>query len=154
MLRPGIPFLVACACLALLPACGSEEDTTPAACLNGSGSFLSALQRAPGEVRLVDGVRISECLVEDQPPGELSQVGTAMVGAAERLGAAAREQPQGPAATQLGYLVGAVERGAEETGGVHTELLRRLESVAETGAESPRLEAGYRRGLGAGRESG
>jgi hypothetical protein len=151
---PRIAALAAFASAAVLFACGSEEEDTPAACLNGPESFLAALEEAPGEARLADGVPISACLIDDQPVGELSQVGETLVASAERLGAAARAQPQGSAGVRLGYLVGAVERGAEGTGGVHAELVRRLESVAATGAGSLPFDSAYSRGLTAGRETG
>ncbi|HKG35598.1 MAG TPA: hypothetical protein VKA89_04065 [Solirubrobacterales bacterium] len=143
------------ACIALAVAgCGSGEDSTPAACLTGAAAFQSALRVAPGDVELVDGVQISECLIPGQPAGELSEAGGAMVGAAEGLAAGARRRPAGPMAVRLGYLVGAAERGAAETGGVHADLLRRLGSVAETGAPPLSSTPGYRRGLEAGREGG
>ena len=144
--------LLACAA-AFAAGCGADEETTPAACLDGPGAFASALADAPGEVTLTDGVLISSCLVEGQPTGELSQVGSALVRTAESLGAKARAGNE-DAALQLGFLVGAVRRGGEETAGIHTDLVRRLESVAETGRAPPGFGDAYRRGLEAGREHG
>ena len=143
------------ACLAVAAAgCGSAEESTPAACQTGAEAFGAALRSAPGDVELVDGVKISDCLISGQPAGELSQVGSSLVTTAEGLAATARRQPGSAAALRLGYLVGAVERGAGETGGVHADLLRRLESVAETGSPPPSASPAYRRGLEAGREGG
>ncbi len=144
------------AALALLSACGSEEPDTPGACLADSARYLKALERAPQPVTLADDVPISACLIENQPSGELAQVGAAMVEAATRLSAAARRGDE-PAALQLGYLIGAAERGAAESAGIHTDLVRRLESAAQTGpagALAGAADAVYRRGLEAGRETG
>jgi hypothetical protein len=151
-MRRATAALLACA-TAIATGCGSEEDSTPAACLSGPPAFERALQSAPGEVTLPDGVAISSCLVEEQPGGELSQVGSALVRTAESLGAEARSG-NADAALRLGYLVGAVQRGAEYTAGIHADLLRRLESVADTGQSPPGFEAAYGRGLEAGREHG
>jgi hypothetical protein len=78
------------------------------------------------------------------------------VEAATRLSVRAR-RGDGPAAIQLGYLVGAVQRGADETGGIHTDLVRRLESAAQTGpagALTGAADVVYRRGLAAGNRTG
>jgi hypothetical protein len=146
--------LVPLACACLLAGCGSEEESAPDACLAGPGEFRQAVASAPAGGTLSDGTAISDCLVEDQPAGELSRLGVALVGAAEPIGAAAREEPGGRAAFRLGYLVGAVQRGAEETGGVHADLVRRLQSIAASGAPPPASGAAYGRGLAAGREGG
>jgi hypothetical protein len=144
------------ASLALLAGCGSEEPDTPGPCLAEADAYLAALERAPGPVTLDGDVAISDCLIDSQPSGELAQIGTATVEAATRLSARAR-QGDGPAAIQLGYLVGAVQRGAAETGGIHTDLVRRLESAAQTGPAGGLTGAAdvvYRRGLAAGRRTG
>ena len=144
------------AALALLSACGTEEPDTPGACLADSARYLKALERAPKPVTLADDVPISACLIENQPSGELAQVGAAMVEAATRLSAEAGRGNR-PAALRLGYLIGAAERGAGESAGIHTDLVRRLESAAQTGpADGLTGAAGiaYRRGLEAGRETG
>jgi hypothetical protein len=58
------------------------------------------------------------------------------------------------AALQLGYLVGAAEKGAEKTQGVGLELSRRLEqAIGINGPANPR-RAAYERGLDAGKRSG
>ena len=46
---------------------------------------------------------------------------------AERLAARARTNPHSPAATQLGYLIGAMRRGTNHTQGIHYETRRRIE---------------------------
>jgi hypothetical protein len=144
------------AALALLSACGSEDPDTPGACLADSARYLKALERAPKPVTLADDVPISACLIENQPSGELAQVGAAMVEAATRLSAEAGRGDQS-AALQLGYLIGAAERGAAESAGIHTDLVRRLESAAQTGPAdglAGAADAVYRRGREGGRETG
>ena len=151
------PLTVAVALGALLAGCGDGGESAPAACLGGSGPYLDALLQAPSAVRLAGGAEISSCLVEGQEAGELARVGSALVRAATRLNARARAAPGGPAPLQLGYLVGSVQRGAEETSGIHADLVRRLEAAATfspAGNPPPALEAGYRRGLEAGRTGG
>ena len=139
--------------------CGSDRSTeAPAACLSGAGAYLKALKQAPGEVRLDGSTPISECLVPEQAGGELAQVGAAMVTAATRLNAGARTDPSGPAAVQLGYLVGAVQRGSEDTGGIHADLVRRLNAAARFNSGGELLPASFERtfgrGYAAGREAG
>ena len=137
------------AALALLSACGSEEPDTPGACLADSARYLKALERAPQPVTLADDVPISACLIENQPSGELAQVGAAMVEAATRLSAAAARRGDEPAALQLGYLIGAAERGADGVGG-HPHRSRPPARVggADRSGRRPRRRRG--RGLPAG----
>lgn len=105
-------------------------------------------------MRLDGETPISECLAESQAGGDLAAVGTAMVAAATRLNSEARESPGGGAALRLGYLVGAAERGAAETEGIHADLLRRLRAAALYSPAGGGLPAAflssYRRGVEAG----
>ncbi len=142
----------------LAAGCGQQDDSTPVACLEGSGTYLRALAAAPREVRLGGETPISECLAENQEAGELATVGEAMVEAATGLNAEARAEPGGEASLQLGYLIGAVLRGAERTEGIHADLVRRL-SVAARYAPGrkplpPAFLAAYGRGFDAGRTQG
>jgi hypothetical protein len=150
--------LVILAPLALLAACSSSEEETPAACLGSSGAYLEALKGAPAEVRLDDGTPISGCLVTDQDPADLGQVGEAVVEAATELNAAARRDPGGEDTVRLGYLVGAVQRGASDTDGIHADLVRRLDAAArfaEGGDPLPvSFERAFGRGYAAGQEAG
>src|SRR5262245_54210813 len=114
-----------------LAACGTTEEGTPVACLEGSKTYLVALEEAPEPVRLPGGTRISDCLTKNQAGGALATVGMAMVKAATELNTEARAKPRGPAPVQLGFLLGAVERGTDDTSGIHAELVRRLESAAK-----------------------
>ena len=144
--------------LAGLTACGSENSDTPAACLQGPGAFRTALQKAPAHAELGEGTPISDCLVQNQSAGELASVGSALVRVATGLNAEARAHPAGRAPYELGYLVGSLRRGAEDTAGVHAELLRRVESAARFSPAGKPLpssfRAAYGRGLRAGLEGG
>jgi hypothetical protein len=115
-----------------ISACGGTSVVahTPDPCLSGTAYFNSALRKAPGRVRLPGGTPISGCLVENQPTGDLANVGSYLLHVATRLNAQARKDPGGQATIQLGYLVGAVTRGASDTHGIHTELLRRIRAAA------------------------
>ncbi|HSI81256.1 MAG TPA: hypothetical protein VK919_11475 [Solirubrobacterales bacterium] len=61
-------------------------------------------------------------------------------------------------AVRLGYLVGAVEAGAADTGGIHEDLVLRLNSAAgfagDGGSLGARFERGFGEGHAAGRERG
>lgn len=138
--------------------CGSTDDSTPIACLEGDGVYLAALKGAPGAVTLRGETPIGECLAENQQGGDLATVGAAMVEAATKLNAAARAQPGGDANLQLGYLVGATQRGADRTSGIHAELVRRLAVAARYSPDNRPLPATfletYRRGFDAGEANG
>lgn len=138
--------------------CGGQDDSTPVACKEGERPYLTALESAPGEVRLRGGTPISECLAENQQAGDLASVGIAMVAAATELNAEAREGPGGDANLQLGYLLGAAERGAGSTDGIHAELIRRLAAAARYSPDNrplpPAFRATYREGFDAGAARG
>jgi hypothetical protein len=135
--------------------CGSQGDSTPVACLDGAAAYEKALRGAPGEVLLAAETPISDCLASNQQAGDLAQVGEAMVDAATSLSARAREEDGGDAAVQLGYLIGAAERGAESSEGIHSDLVRRLTVAARYAPDkeplSPQFLAAYREGFDAGR---
>jgi hypothetical protein len=152
---------LAAAALALavlaLAACGKQDDSTAVACLEGQDIYLAALGKAPGAVRLAGETPISECLVENQSGGDLATVGEAMVETATVLNGEARAEPGGPAPLRLGYLIGAAERGASETEGIHSDLVRRLTVAARYSGEGPLPPAfvsAYREGFDAGRAGG
>jgi hypothetical protein len=138
--------------------CGDGDDSTPVACLEGASTYLEALEDVPGAARLDGQTPISDCLAENQSGGDLAAVGAAMLEAATELSAEARAKPGGDANLQLGYLLGAAERGAEETEGIHTDLTRRLTAAARysPGDRPPPAVflATYRDGFDAGRTRG
>jgi len=138
--------------------CGSSEGSTPVACLEGDGVYLQALGAAPGAVKLRHKTPISACLAENQPGGELATVGGAMIEAATKLNAAAREDLGGQANLALGYLLGAAQRGSEQTDGIHAELIRRLAVAARYAPGAKPLSATfletYEEGFDAGEARG
>ena len=142
-------FLVAAVALLAVAGCGSTNDSTPAACLEGPSFYLHGGR---------DGVPISECLPPNQQAGDLAAVGLAMLTATTKLNARARAQPGGAANARLGYLVGAAERGAEGSEGIHDELVRRLTAAARYSPGDRLLPAtflaAYERGFAAGRARG
>jgi hypothetical protein len=140
-------------CLALA-GCGSEDGETPVACLEGDGVYLRALRDAPGTVALRGGTPISACLAESQAGGALATVGAAMVEAATKLNAEARTEPSSGADLRLGYLLGAAQRGANETDGIHAELIRRLTAAARYSPNNGPLPAPFLRAYRAGFDAG
>ncbi len=140
--------------------CGSaDEPETPSACLEPAPSYLDALRAAPGEVRLAGTTAISDCLVEDQPSGALQTVGKSIIDAASELNREIRRSADTQATVELGYLVGAVQEGAASTGGIHRDLVIRLDAAARftgSGDESfsAAFERAYGRGYAAGQASG
>ena len=142
-----------------LAVCGSSESPeTPTACLASESAYLQALESAPDPVRLDGTTPISDCLVEEQDAGPLGQVGGAMVGAATELNRRALRGDD-EAASELGYLVGAAEQGAENTGGIHRDLILRLESAATYARPSGNgldadVQRDYDHGFSAGRATG
>jgi hypothetical protein len=138
--------------------CGSPNDSTPVACLEDANAYLTALADAPGAVEVRGETPISGCLVENQKAGDLAAVGTAMVAAATRLNADSRAEPGGDANLELGYLLGAAQRGAERTDGIHAELIRRLTAATRYSPDNRPLPApfldAYQRGFDAGHARG
>jgi hypothetical protein len=151
-------MLVSTVLTAVFAGCGSSDDSTPVACLEGTAAYEKALADAPDEVLLGGETPISECLVRNQSSGDLTRVGEAMIETATELNAGARIEPGGPVNLQLGYLIGAAERGAEESEGIHSDLVRRLTVAARfaPGKEplSEEFLSTYREGFDAGRSGG
>lgn len=134
--------------------CGGPDDSTPVACLEGTGTYLKALEQAPEEVKLSGETPISSCLAPNQQGGDLATVGVAMVTAATRLNAEARADPGGGANVRLGYLIGAAKRGADGTEGIHADLIRRLVVAARYSPDNRPLPAAFRRTYRRGYDAG
>jgi hypothetical protein len=70
----------------------------------------------------------------------------------------AREADGGQAAVELGYLLGAAQRGAADSEGIHADLIRRLTVAARFAPDkqplSPAFLRAYRTGYAAGRGQG
>ena len=109
-------------------------------------------------MKLAGGVPISDCLAQNQQAGDLATVGNAMLRTATALNAEARAEPGGAANLRLGYLIGAGQRGAEGTDGIHAELIRRLTAAATYSPGKQVLgkdfERAYRQGFDAGLAGG
>jgi hypothetical protein len=155
--RPAALLLIT---LALVFAgCGSSDSgATPVSCLVPAAAYVKALGSAPGAVRLAGETPISDCLVKNQSGGDLADVGASLVRAATLLSAAAQKDPGGEQTLRLGYLVGAVQAGASETSGIHTDLERRIQATARYAKPAPRgarsFALAYARGYAAGRSGG
>ncbi len=150
MLRRSSIAFVAVA-LALLAGCGAKKnDVAPAACLVTNNGYLRALERAPGAVRLAGTTPISDCLVPDQDAGQLANIGREMIVAATKLNLRARAGSE-TATVQLGYLIGAVAKGADP---IHTDLVRRLNSAARFSRTGGTLSASFERAFGRGYAAG
>ena len=150
-LRAGGLLLLGCLAALALSGCAKEgRSGVPPTCRQGPVAVRDALRAAPGDVRL-GGTPLSACLADESDAAELADVGTAFVNVAAELAAVAARDPEGEEATQLGYLMGATQRGVKEHQGVNAELVRRLEQ--ETLIVRHRSEA-FRRGERAGLRGG
>ena len=129
-------------------ACAQDPPTYPPECSNGPAALSAALERAPDGEVTIEGVRLSECLVPSNESGPLQSFGGSVVAAAGPLIERARGGDD-RAAEQLGYLRGALHRGADP--GIHDELLRRLDQEL---LRADRNAPAFRRGEAAGRERG
>jgi hypothetical protein len=141
-------------CGVLVTACGETDPGTPAGCFVSPASFTSSLRQAPEEVLLDGETPISGCLVRNQSDADLFEFGELALKVATRT--SSRMSAPGPAGTKAaidaGYLVGAVEKGAEDSEGVHATLVERIRSAAGNGLEG--ASASKRAHFEAGREAG
>lgn len=149
-----IAILVAVAMAFAVAGCGGPEDTTPVACLEGPGAYTRALADAPAEVKIGGVTPIGDCLAENQKGGDLASVGAAMVTVATKLNLEAQADPGGAANLQLGYLLGAAQRGAERTEGIHADLIRRLSVAARYSPDNRPLPAAFLRAYREGYDAG
>jgi hypothetical protein len=112
-------------------------------------SVRSALARAPAPVRLADGTSISDCLAQDADSGDIQNVGSMLLTVTQQLvDSGPRDQR---ALLELGYLDGAVHRGAAHAQGVDSEIERRIDQ--ELGPAQVSTPA-FRRGERAGNANG
>jgi hypothetical protein len=131
--------------------CGNKDVAVPAECLDGPDAVTSALAHAPGPVRLGGRVAISDCFQNAAGSADVQNLGGIFITATQRTAARVRSAPHSHAAVELGYLVGAVRRGARTDGGVHYEAERRVEQEL---VGVPAGTAEFRRGLEAGSRTG
>jgi hypothetical protein len=126
--------------------CGDDKERPAAACTQGAGSVLAALQKAPGRVTL-GGRPLSRCLTDGSNADDVQLLGAAWVQAAGMLADRAAGHRESRDALRLGYLVGAAERGAARTPGIHSEMVRRLEQETDPfQGHSAALQRGERAG--------
>ncbi|MGH2961069.1 MAG: hypothetical protein ACRDL3_02590 [Solirubrobacterales bacterium] len=140
--------------LTVLLGCGEEDEETPAACVAPADTYVDALADAPDPVLLEGSTPISDCLTRDQDPAELGEIGEEMIAAATELNADARRDPAGEATVELGYLIGAAQEGAAQSGGIHADLLRRLDVAARFNEGGEPLPASFERSFGEGYAAG
>jgi hypothetical protein len=149
-----------CAQLAVIPAlllagCGSSErGPTPLACVAVDPAPVTrALEHAPGPVALADGTSLSRCVrVAAHRDVDLQLLGVRLTRVADDLRPRAAGDPV--AALRLGYLVGAVRRGAAQTPGLAAQLARRLEQVAALDVAGQRARGELQRGIRLGEAGG
>jgi hypothetical protein len=126
--------------LALLAVSGCGGRTPPAkACIQAQpADVLQALRGAPDHAALADGTRLSDCVRRTLDDGRLQALGATLTAAADML--ARRMHASDAAAFQLGFLIGATDRGAARSGGFQGDLANRI-----AGAVPP--DGGPRRAL-------
>ena len=152
--RPIASLLLAATALALA-GCGSdpEGDGLAAGCANRE-QIAAALQAAPGAVSLETGTTISGCVNSARSDADLMTLGYAITAVADRLAEEGRGGDR-QAALELGFLVGAADRGASTSQGIQSELAYRLESSARRIEDAgPQARAAFEEGRSAGRRQG
>ncbi len=149
-----VPATAAALCaVALLAGCGaSKPPPLPAACLQPVDEIARALARAPASVRLSDGSPLSRCVSRARADADLPAVGVSLTQIADGL--SARAGGDAAAALQLGYLVGAVRRGAADTPGIAAQLARRLDRAAPHDFATPAARRALTRGIRLGEAGG
>ena len=132
-----------------LAGCGEEDESFPTACDDSVAAVQEALERAPGDVALSEGTKLSTCIDRSRTSADIQTVGALYTATADAL---SMQAPRSDAAAlRLGYLLGATRRGAARTNGIHEELVRRLQNTAGTPIAG---RAAFRRGEAAGLRSG
>ena len=132
--------------------CG-EQRSLPSACVQAtSDDVAQVLAAAPERAALPDGTKLSECVDRAEDDGALQTLGLTFVAVADRL--AARVDRSDEAAFQLGFLIGAAERGAGPTGGLQAELVQRLQQTVSFEADDVHEQREVLRGIAAGRRAG
>ncbi len=136
-----------------LAGCGSSKpEAMPASCLGDRAALETALAGAPARVVLADGTRLSRCVSTAGAEGDLQALGMTLTRVADGL--RARAGADADAALQLGYLVGAVRRGAAATPGIAAQLARRVEASSSPQLAEPRPRAQLERGIRLGEAGG
>ena len=149
--RHGVLIAVLSASLVTV-GCGKEEEDPklPAVCSAGPGQVRAALMGAPGRVT-IEGTPISNCFIRAADAADVQLVGSTLLAVAAPLAERAQRDPDGDAALQLGYLIGAIQRGTKSKQGIYAESVRRLNQEL---ANVDRRTSSFRRGEKAGNTSG
>jgi hypothetical protein len=136
---------LAVAATVAVAGCGAGDDdpALPLSCTESETAIVRALGAAPGPVALSDGTTLADCVADARTDADLQSLGVVLTGAAERL-------VDSGDALAVGYMVGAARRGAEHTGGVASELVRRLESTGRRAADQAAMVRGERAGEAGG----
>jgi hypothetical protein len=136
---------------ALVAGCGNHDVVVAPECTEGVRPVAAALAHAPGEVRIRGTVLISDCFQPAAGPADVQTLGAIMIETAHELADRVRKAPHSHAAVELGFLIGAVRKGAHTDGGVHYETERRIEQEL-VGLRTGTPE--FQRGLAAGMRAG
>jgi hypothetical protein len=145
--RTGVVCLLG---LLALGACGGRTPP-PQACIQAQAAdVLQALRSAPGHVALADGTPLSQCVRRTFEDSRLQALGATLTTAADAL--AQRMRTSDAAALQLGFLIGATDRGAAQAAGLQGDLANRIAGAAPPDG-GPR-RAALMRGRAAGRRDG
>ena len=113
------------------PAAAAPDDSTPVACLEGAGAYLTAPRRRAGRSdagRRDADQRVPRREPDRRRPGDAS----AKRWSRPRPSSTPKRAPSRAATAnlRLGYLLGAAQRGADGTEGIHADLIRRLAVAA------------------------
>jgi hypothetical protein len=123
--RTGVACMLA---LLALPGCGGRTPPAEACIQAQPADVLQALKDAPDHVALADGTPISQCVRRTIDDGRLQALGAALTTAADTL--AQRMRTSDAAAFQLGFLIGATNRGAAQAAGLQGDLANRIAGAA------------------------
>ncbi|MEA2218334.1 MAG: hypothetical protein QOJ35_960 [Solirubrobacteraceae bacterium] len=135
-----------------LAGCGSDPPPMPDACLGEPAAFARALELVPGQVRLAGGTSLSRCVTLARRDGDLEGLGLVLTRVVDELRPRAARDPA--VALRLGYVAGAVRRGAASTTGLAAQLARRVELSATLGIDGARERAALQRGISLGEAGG
>ena len=133
-----------------LSGCGGRPPPAPACIQAQPADVLQALTRAPEHVALADGTPLSQCVRRTIDDGRLQALGTTLTAAADVL--AQRMRGSEAAAFQLGFLIGATDRGTDQAAGLQGDLANRIAGAAPPDGGPHR--AMLLRGRAAGRRDG
>ena len=149
--RTAAPLLLAVLAIA---GCGKADPAPLGAGCADREQLTGALAKAPGPVMLASGTTISACVSSARTDSDLMTLGYSITAVADGLAEQARGGDRA-AALQLGFLVGAADRGARNSQGIQSELAYRLESAARRiESAGSTVQAAFEQGRRDGRARG